>query len=215
MPEIDTGVRRLALAAVLAVQFCSSPAEEPPPPETKPTPAVRGRAPKATGGFPSVVLLAPEEALTETPAPDQLAAAPAVMDQYGNAFQPKVLVVRVGEPVDFENSEDVLHNVHVLDMEGGKTVFNVGTPVVGSYRHVFEKEGAYDVSCDIHPYMAAYIIVTSAPYWAIAGMEGGFEIPEVPEGAYRLSVWNLDAERRLEDRVEIGSEPMELSLTPR
>jgi hypothetical protein len=100
-------------------------------------------------------------------------------------------------------------------MERGKTVFNVGTPLVGSYRHAFELEGAYDVSCDIHPYMAAYIIVTSAPYWAIAGAAGEFEIPEVPEGAYRVAVWNLDPRRRLEERVEIGREPVELSLEPR
>jgi hypothetical protein len=137
------------------------------------------------------------------------------MDQYGSAFLPKVLVARVGQPVDFKNSEDVLHNVRVVDTESGKTVFNVGTPVVGSYRHTFEKEGAYDVSCDIHPYMAAFIIVTSAPYWAIAGSEGEFDIPEVPEGVYRLTVWNLDPKRRLETRVEIGGEPTELSLEPR
>lgn len=209
-------MRALALAVLaFTTQFCNTPPDEPPPAEISVTPKVRGKAPRATGGFPSVILVTPEEAPSGTPTQDEPAAVPEVMDQYGNAFQPKVLVARVGQPVDFKNSEDVLHNVHVVDTETGKTVFNVGTPVVGSYRHAFENEGAYDVSCNIHPYMAAYVIVTSASYWAIAGVEGEFEIPEVPEGVYRLTVWNLDPKRRLEDRVEIGREPIELSLTPR
>lgn len=211
--SFDSAARLCALSVLaLTTQFCSTPPDEPAPLETSSArPQVRGTAPKATGGFPSVVLLAAFEAITETPAED---GAVAVMDQYGNAFQPKVLVVRVGQPVDFKNSEDILHNVHVVDIERGKTVFNVGTPLVGSYRHAFEKEGAYDVSCDIHPYMAAYIIVTSASYWTIAGAGGEFEITEVPAGAYRVNVWNLDPKRRLEARVEIGREPVELNLSP-
>jgi plastocyanin len=171
-------------------------------------PAVRGQAPPAGGGFPSVVLLAPDADVPPPPPPE----ASAVMDQYGNAFHPKVLLVRRGQPVDFQNSEDVLHNVHVIDFETRETIFNVGTPVVGSYRHRFARPGVYDVSCEIHPAMAAFVVVTETPYAAVSEAGGRFEIEDVPPGRYRLTVWNLDPKRRLEAIVEIGPGTTELAL---
>jgi plastocyanin len=170
---------------------------------------VRGTAPRAAGGFPSVVLLVPEN-VRDLPVPEE----PVLMDQHGNAFHPKVLVVRHGQPVEFRNSEDVLHNVHVFDTETRETVFNVGTPVVGSYRHTFARPGAYDVSCDIHPAMAAFVIVSETPYVAIADAQGSFELDDVPEGSYELSVWNLDPDRRAQRRVDIGPGTTELDLVP-
>jgi hypothetical protein len=135
------------------------------------------------------------------------------MDQYGTAFWPKLLVVRPGEPVDFKNSEDVLHNVHVVDAETRETEFNVGTPMVGAYRHVFTREGAYDVSCNIHPSMAAFVVVTAAPFFVVADSEGNFALEAIPEGAYDVRVWNLDPKRRIERKVEIDAGTRRLTLT--
>jgi plastocyanin len=153
-------------------------------------------------------MLAPEVPI-ETPIP----AEPALMDQYGTAFRPKLLVVRPGQPVDFKNSEDVLHNVHVIDAETRETEFNVGTPVVGAYRHSFEREGAYDVSCSIHPSMAAFVIVTAAPFVAVADSHGSFELEAIPEGTYHVRVWNLDLELRSERKVTIDRATKSLTLT--
>ncbi|MGH9319385.1 MAG: plastocyanin/azurin family copper-binding protein [Vicinamibacteria bacterium] len=147
-----------------------------------------------------------------TPIDAPISEEPAIMDQYGTAFHPKVLVVRPGQAVDFQNSEDVLHNVHVIEMESRETEFNVGTPVVGSYRHRFEREGAYDVSCEIHPSMAALVIVTEAPITAIADIQGSFELTSVPAGSYRLTVWNLDPKRRREQTIEIADGATHLSI---
>lgn len=135
------------------------------------------------------------------------------MDQYGTAFWPKLLVVRPGQPVDFKNSEDVLHNVHVIDADTRKTEFNVGTPVVGAYRHVFKREGAYDVSCNIHPSMAAFVIVTAAPFFAVADSQGNFELDAIPEGTYVVRVWNLDSKRRSERKLAIDAHTKSLALT--
>jgi plastocyanin len=149
----------------------------------------------------------------EVPIEISIPAEPALMDQYGTAFRPKLLVVRPGQPVDFKNSEDVLHNVHVIDAETRQTEFNVGTPVVGAYRHSFEREGAYDVSCSIHPSMAAFVIVTAAPFVAVADSHGSFELEAIPEGTYHVRVWNLDLERRSERRVTIEGATKSLTLT--
>ena len=175
--------------------------------EPENTDAITGKAPPATGGYPSVITLVPEDG-AEAPVPEET----ALMDQAGTAFWPKLLVVRPGQPVDFKNSEDVLHNVHVIDSETRETEFNVATPVVGAYRHVFEREGAYDVSCNIHPSMAAYVIVTAAPFYAVADSQGTFALEAVPEGTYVARVWNLDPRRRSERTVAIGADTKSLVL---
>jgi hypothetical protein len=115
--------------------------------------------------------------------------------------------------VDFKNSEDVLHNVHVIDAETRKTEFNVGTPAVGSYRHAFEREGAYNVSCDIHPSMTAFVIVTAAPFLAVADSQGNFALDAIPEGFYAARVWNLDPKRRRSGTIEISGATDSLSFT--
>jgi plastocyanin len=147
------------------------------------------------------------------PTPARAPEEPALMDQYGTAFWPRLLVVRPGQPVDFKNSEDTLHNVHVIDSETRETEFNVGTPMVGAYRHVFEREGAYDVSCNIHPSMAAFLIVTAAPFYAVADSQGNFELDEIPEGSYVARVWNMDPRRRRERTIRIDATLDALDLT--
>jgi len=186
---------------------CAAPPQESRPVEDT-TQRIAGKAPPATGGYPSVIMLTPEVPL-ETPLP----AEPALMDQYGTAFHPRLLVVRPGQPVDFKNSEDVLHNVHVIEVETRKTEFNVATPVVGAYRHRFERDSAYDVSCNIHPSMAAFVIVTAAPFVAVADSQGNFELENVPEGAYEVRVWNLDPGRRREGHVTIDEATRSLTFT--
>lgn len=199
---------RLLTAITFVLASCSSPKEPAEHPAETKAGGIVGKAPPATGGYPSVIQLVPEVPV-EIPIPEE----PALMDQYGTAFRPKLLVVRPGQPVDFKNSEDVLHNVHVIESETRETEFNVGTPVVGAYRHVFEREGAYDVSCAIHPSMAAFVIVTAAPYVAVADSQGNFTLETIPEGTYDVRVWNLDQKRRSARKVVIDRATKSLTLT--
>src|SRR5262245_25942997 len=198
MTNIVSRIRHpCAVLCLFALAACGAPDGGAPPPADAPR-GLSGKAPPATGGYPSVIMLTPAVPI-QVPVPE----AAAVMDQYGTAFWPKLLVVRPGQPVDFKNSEDTLHNVHVIHAESRETEFNVGTPVVGAYRHVFEREGAYDVSCNIHPSMGAFLIVTAAPFVAVADSQGNFELDAIPEGTYVTRVWNLDPKRRSERTIGI------------
>jgi len=64
-----------------------------------------------------------------------------VMDQVGQAFGPEVLLVRTGEPVEFRNSDDTLHNVRVSHEETRTSAFNVAIPTGEAYTYTFERDG--------------------------------------------------------------------------
>jgi plastocyanin len=188
------------VAAACTTQSDSSPATQPS------DNIVVGTAPPAVRGLPSVITLEPEPAISP-PVP----AEPAVMDQFGIAFAPRLLVVRTGQPVEFRNSEDVAHNVRVRDAERDSTLFHEGTVMGDPFEYTFRRTGGYDVSCDIHPGMKAFILVVSAPYAVLADDDGSFAFADIPPGSYTLSVWNIDPQLRSRRPVRIRSGRTELT----
>jgi plastocyanin len=130
----------------------------------------------------SIVALIPASA--ETPLP----AGPAVMDQYAKTFVPNVLYVRVGQPVEFRNSEDMPHNVNVTRRGTGAAVFSVPTDPQQKYVHTFDRTGQYDVACDIHPGMQALVVAAPSPFVTISNEQGTFTIPDVPDGSYKVAL---------------------------
>ena len=168
---------------------------------------IAGRVAPATRGLRSVVILEPQPPRASTVTTDT-----AVMDQFGITFIPALLVVQVGQEVEFRNSEDVAHNVRVVDHATGSTLFNVATLMGDPYRYRFERSGSYAVQCDIHPAMSAVVLVVSTPYTVVVEDSGEFSLEGVPPGSYRLTVWSADSSRRIERVVDIGAGRTTLSL---
>lgn len=166
---------------------------------------VTGHAPVSRDGSLTVVILEPETAIEFTPPTE-----PVTMDQLGLEFLPPVLLASTGQPVHFRNSEDVLHNVRVYNIDTKDTAFNISTPLGGIYEHRFDVVGTYRVACDIHPAMGASVVITSAPYATVAGRDGSFVFDDVLPGAYRAIV-QFGAERT-EQRVDIAPSATELTL---
>jgi plastocyanin len=165
----------------------TSAAQAPPPPAASAPPApgsVAGKVPGFTTGALAIVLLEPK-----TPREFPPSADTPVMDQTGQTFGPPVLFVRTGRPVEFRNSDDTLHNVHVTNEETREGAFNVAIPTDNSYSFTFTSDGFYHVGCDIHPAMAAEIIATTSPFATTANDDGSYEFVDVPPGAYRLTIY--------------------------
>lgn len=157
---------------------------------------VVGKAPAAVNGMPSVVVLEPQ-----TPREFPPLDGRPLMDQVTQTFVPAVLFVRTGQPVDFMNSDDVLHNVRVREEATKSGTFNVAIPTGQIYTHTFERDGFYDVGCDIHPGMAAQVIATSSPHAALADAQGNFSFEGVDPGAYRVTIYS--GTERIEKTIEV------------
>ena len=123
------------------------------------------------------------------------AAPRVVLDQRNLSFSPHVLVVRVGTTVDFPNNDRVFHNV--FSFRDGKR-FDLGMYPVGTLRQVvFDQPGLSRIFCNIHPNMAAYVIVVDSPYFARADESGAFTIAAVPPGNYTYHAWRPGAAAEL------------------
>ena len=193
-----------ALSALLAA--CGSSSNTPAPAAATPPPApVSSSEVSGTAPINAIVTLIPDGG---APMP----AGPAVMDQYAKRFVPDVLYVRVGQPVEFRNSEDMPHNVTVKRRLTGSEVFNVGTEPQQKHVHTFDRVAAYDVLCDIHPGMQATVIATESPLATIADDAGRFSIANVPLGAYKLS-FTFEG-RTVEQALQVTGARTDVKATP-
>jgi hypothetical protein len=201
----------LAWAYTAAVLACGG-GEAPPPEADEPAAlpeGVSGLAPGATQGIPSVVTLTP---LGGAPAPPP--AEPALLDQLSLSFMPNALMVLAGQTVVFKNSETLAHNVHVTFIDDESTTFIADMEPGASTQAVLDREGGYDVTCDVHPGMRAFLFVTSAPYATFAEVDGSFVIPDVPEGTYVATAWSATTGLRSERRIVVSGPSTALDLTP-
>jgi hypothetical protein len=145
---------------------------------------VVGRVPAARDGMAAIVILEPRSPREFPPQGEK-----PYMDQISQTFFPAVLFVRTGQPTEFRNSDDVLHNVRVREQETREGTFNVAIPTGQVYFHTFSRDGFYDVGCDIHPGMSAQILATSTPYVVMADTDGNFVFDDIQPGTYTMVVY--------------------------
>src|SRR5215468_9900206 len=138
------------------------------------------------GGGPSAIVLEPVPTKTFPPSNQTV-----TMDQQGLKFSPALLVVQQGATVEFKNSDTVSHNIFWPNVSGNKKLgHNLGTAPSGqSQKFKFTTPGNLTVLCNIHPEMSANIVVSPSPYFAQTDATGAFSINDLPEGAYKATVW--------------------------
>lgn len=196
--------RFAALVLACATAGCSAPATTP----AATLAATTATIAVVTGTVPpgAVVSLLPAGA--QVPMPE----GPAVMDQYAKQFVPDTLYVRVGQPVEFRNTDNLGHNVNVHRRGTGATMFDVETDPQQKYVHIFDRVGPYDVACSEHPGMQATLVAAEGPLATISDNRGRFELSGVPPGLYRLVV--TFEGRTLEQAVTVSGPRTEVRLAP-
>jgi plastocyanin len=204
--------RRVAILCLLVSFGCGGP--EPADKSAASVPPASGAGSAAAGNAVVTGRAGPRSVITlssvATPEPP-LPPGPVVMDQLGKQFVPELLVARVGQPVEFRNSEEMEHNVIVDKVRTGAAVFNASPPPFQRYTHVFTEPGLYSVSCDIHPGMRAMVVAAATPHVVVADQSGTFTFADIPPGAYTLTV--LGDGRDVTQRVDVTAPRTALTLT--
>ncbi len=114
---------------------------------------------------------------------------PVKLDQVGCVYTPHVLGVMVGQTLDIFSSDPTTHNVHFLSKINPEWNQSQTPGAAPLKKRFLRPEIMISVECNRHPWMWAYIGVTSNPFFAVTGGDGKFEIRKVPPGEYTLAAW--------------------------
>lgn len=138
---------------------------------------------------------------------------PAHMDQVDCMYTPRIQGVVAGQTIDIKNSDGTLHNVHTY--KGAESWFNQAQPK-GS--DALSKESPEDptivkFSCDVHPWMRGFVIVTDHPFFAVSGADGSFSLDKIPAGKYKIEAWHTTYGLKTADVEVADGKPAEVTFS--
>jgi len=136
------------------------------------------------------------------------------LDNIKCRFSPHVQAASIGQFVLLKNSDPILHTAHAL-FANDQPQFNIGLYPGRTSRKPLIAAGLVKIRCEVHPWMAAYIMVTEHPYHAVSDLYGEYEIRDIPPGVYQLKVWHESLGTQ-EKRIEVkpaGSQKVDFTFT--
>lgn len=112
------------------------------------------------------------------------------LDNLNCRFEPHVALLRTSQTLVVSNSDPVGHNTKI------DTIKNVPAnpiiPASAEQEFQFPKEERLPsrISCSIHPWMNAILVIKDTPYMAVTDENGSFTIENVPVGKWTFQVWH-------------------------
>jgi len=145
------------------------------------------RVDTSSKGLADVVVFVRKSSRVKSPATD----AALVFDQKNCEFLAPVFAARVGQPVEVRNSDPVGHNTNI---DGAS--FNQLIPAgqATTYTPDVDMGTPKAVTCNIHPWMKAFVIFRKDGYVAVSSIDGSFAIADLPAGEpLEFQVWHARA----------------------
>lgn len=115
---------------------------------------------------------------------------PVTLDQKGCVYVPHVMGIMVGQAYRILNSDGILHNVHALP----KVNRGFNRPMPATVKETtanFDKaESVFQIKCDVHPWMSAYVGVFTHPFFYATSTDGRFTLSGLDPGTYEITAWH-------------------------
>jgi hypothetical protein len=161
--------------------------------------ALEGRITR--GGKPAPHIAVLVESATAAPPPSV-----AKLEEVELTFLPKVQILPVGSSLRVRNIDHEAHTVH--GALAGRTLFNRATVPGGNEAILpLDAPGVVAITCDLHSYMRAWVVVSSAAHHAVTDGDGVYRIAGIPAGPVKIRL--VDPEERT-----TSAEPGEIFASP-
>jgi hypothetical protein len=106
---------------------------------------------------------------------------PLTLDNKDCVFVPHGAILWTKQKLILKNSDNVGHNTNYgSNAQGFNVLIAAGESVEKSL--TIGENLAKPVSCNIHPWMSAQLLVRDNPYFAVSAADGTFEIKNLPKG---------------------------------
>ncbi len=108
-------------------------------------------------------------------------------------LDPRVQTVMTGGTLNVISADVAMHRNRIVDVSTGEVdamaPFNDEGQVI-PFDHLLTKTAELEVTCELHPWSKAFVLVFDHPYYAVTGKSGDFSIDGVPPGTYHLRAWH-------------------------
>ena len=112
----------------------------------------------------------------------------ATMASHEKRFEPRVVAVPAGSRVSFPNVDPIYHNAFSLSPGNS---FDMGLYRKGASREtILKNPGVVRVYCNIHPEMAASVVVVDGNAFDVVQADGTYRITGIPPGQYEVHLWS-------------------------
>lgn len=106
-------------------------------------------------------------------------------DQKNCLFLTRTFAMQSTQKLQIINSDPIGHNTKIEGDPGGGAAGanpNVGANSSVMYEPIGHSNQPFKVSCSIHNWMDAWMLVRPNPFFAVSDAKGNFEIPHIPAG---------------------------------
>lgn len=137
----------------------------------------------ADGGLANAVVMLRTKNVKVNPEYEKMADAKIDLTNKNCRFEPHVQIVRLSQTLLLKNDDPTGHNTNISPLLN--TAIN---PVLAEgsdpipYTLSVEEAVPVKVSCNIHPWMGAWIVARKDPYAAVTDADGNFTIKDLPAG---------------------------------
>jgi hypothetical protein len=130
-------------------------------------------------------------------------------------LSPRVQAVMAPGTLNMASEDVTMHRDHIINVATGEMVgmapFNDNGEVI-PFDKILDKPAELEVTCELHPWSKAYIVVLDHPYFAMTSATGTFSIDDVPPGTYHVRAWHPTLGLSDQTVTIVAGQPASLSL---